>query len=194
MTLTRSRIVGFAAAIIAAGLGLLLLTAANDANAGSGGDVPRCQGKQETVAGNAGTSGPDVMVGTGGQDEIDGGGGDDLICARAANDDVLAGGGHDLVRGGAGSDFVDGESGNDELLGNGGDDRSNRGSKRRGRIAGLFGSEGNDVLSGGSRNDVLEGGEGTDVHNGAEGFDGCFDEDPDSEFNGCEFGSVSPPR
>lgn len=194
MILTRSRIVGFAAAIVAAGLGLLLLTAANDANAGSDGDVPRCQGKKETVSGNTGTNGPDVIVGTGGKEQIEGRGGDDLICARAANDDVLAGGGNDRVRAGAGSDFVNGETGNDELLGNGGDDSPQNEGNRRGLFTGLVGGEGNDVLSGGSGNDELAGQGGTDVHNGAEGFDGCFDEDPDSEFNGCEFGSVSPPR
>jgi Ca2+-binding RTX toxin-like protein len=192
MAFTKPRVKGLVSVIIAAGLGMLLLTAANNASAG-GAQGPRCEGKKETVAGNTGTNGNDVMVGTGAQETINGKGGDDLICSRAGNDNVLGGTGNDRVRAGAGNDFVNGEDGNDELFGNGGDD-SPQNKGKRGIFHGIVGGEGNDVMGGGSGDDQLTGQGGTDVHNGAEGFDGCFDEDVDSQFNSCEYGSVQPPR
>ncbi len=191
MSFTNSRVVGLVMALLAAALGMLLLTATNDASAGADGKVPRCEGKKETVSGNTGTNGNDVMVGTGGQEDMNGKGGDDLICSRAGNDNVLAGSGDDKVRGGAGNDFVNGEDGDDKLLGNGGDDRP-QGDRRSGFVHGIVGGEGNDILGGGSGDDQLVGQGGTDVHNGTEGYDGCFDEEPDSEFNSCEYGSVQP--
>ena len=74
------------------------------------------------------------------------------------------------------------------------DRRASNGRGAQGFVGGMFGGPGNDIVSGGSGDDEIFGETGTDFLSGGNDFDGCFDEDPDSEFIGCEFGSVQPPR
>lgn len=143
----------------------LVAAAATVASAGGGisggsGAVPRCQGKAETVAGNMGTSGPDVIVGTPGRDRIFGLGGADRICAGGGNDRVNGGPGNDIVDLGAGDDVREPSAGNDTIYGRAGNDR-------------LFGGPGNDRLFGGPGNDFLNGGPGTDRGFGEGGTNQC---------------------
>ncbi|MEJ7876127.1 MAG: hypothetical protein WKF62_05660 [Solirubrobacterales bacterium] len=193
MTWTMSRAIGISTALLAACLGALLLSAANQASAGGGQLAPRCDNKEETVKGLTGTNGDDVIVGTNGDDVIDGRGGKDLICGKAGQDDIFGGGGADRIRGGDSSDLIKGQGGDDKISGNGGgdDDRRDDSSPQARGIemptAGLFGGPGDDIIGGGSGDDLLLGEEGTDTHIGATGFDTCFDEDPDSTFISCEF-------
>ncbi len=192
MSSFKPRAIGITTAIAACVAAGALTTV--QATAGGGGpDTPRCFGTPATVNGLVGTNGDDVIVGTDGDDAIEGRGGNDRICAKRGADEVLAGGDDDRVRGGAGRDFINGQGGNDNLFGNAGTDGPNiqfaRGGK--GPIFGIIGGSGDDELGGGSGNDNLVGQSGTDSHGGGQGFDGCFDEDPDSTFNSCEYGGGS---
>jgi CSLREA domain-containing protein len=100
----------------------------------------RCNGRAETVLGNAGTPGPDVIVGTSGPDTIRGRGGKDLVCGGGDRDRLIGGGGRDTLRGEAGNDTLKGGPGRDALLG----------------------GAGKDLLVGGSGRDKLKGGPGRD--------------------------------
>ena len=100
-----------------------------------------CKGKPETVLGNTGTSGPDVIVGTPAKDAIKAKGGKDLVCAGAGNDTVIGGAGNDTLRGEAGKDTLKGGPGKDKLFGLGGKDK-------------LLGGGGKDKLVGGAGKDT----------------------------------------
>jgi Ca2+-binding RTX toxin-like protein len=190
MTSVHSRATAALGALVAAGLAALLLVGAIDAKAGGSDFGPRCEGKEATVNGLTGTAGKDVIVGTPQDDVIEGGGGRDIICGKAGDDDILAGGGDDRVRGGVGREFINGEAGSDDLFANGGNDSpEGKGSKRGFSAFGVVGGNGDDVLGGGNGDDHLVGQGGTDEHRGGVGFDGCFDEDQDSTYISCEFGS-----
>jgi Ca2+-binding RTX toxin-like protein len=128
--------------------------------AGGSVSVQRCQGMAETVAGNRGTPGRDVIVGTPGRDRIFGLGGPDRICAGGGNDRVNGGPGNDIVDLGPGNDLREQSAGNDTIYGRGGNDR-------------LFGGPGNDRLFGGPGDDFLNGGPGTDRGFGEGGVNQC---------------------
>src|SRR5215211_214489 len=139
---------------VLAAVATMAIFAAGTASAGDN----KCLGKHQTVAGNTGTNGPDVIIGTTGSDEIDGRGGADLICAKNGDDSVLGGPGADNLRGDAGDDYVDGEGGDDKVRGNLGDDgnieiivcRGGCETKGDGPSSGLFGGPGDDYLQGGA--------------------------------------------
>ncbi len=158
----------------------------------------KCLGETQTVAGNTGTNGSDVIIGTTGSDEIDGRGGRDLICAKNGDDTVLGGPGADNLRGDAGEDHVDGEGGDDKVRGNLGDAggsvsnpcpaRGGLPCPLRGEESGpgLFGGAGDDYLQGGAGNDFLTGQADDDEHRGGPGRDFCPDESGTNTFRSCD--------
>jgi Ca2+-binding RTX toxin-like protein len=157
---------------------------------------PKCFGKKATIVGTkgddhlTGTKGRDVIVSKGGVDTIESKGGTDLICAGRAFDVVFAGRGNDKINGqgnfniifpGPGNDFVDGGKqgafvsyegsaspinanlGTGQITGAGHDEVT--------RVAGVGGSEGDDILSGTDNPDDLRGFGGNDVVTGLGGDD-----------------------
>jgi Ca2+-binding RTX toxin-like protein len=76
-----------------------------------------CEGAAETVSGNTGTSGNDVIVGTSGADVIHGRGGNDLICGAGGADTIYGEAGADRLVGEAGADKLFGGIGNDHIVG-----------------------------------------------------------------------------
>ena len=148
--------------IVALGLvvGAATVASAGGGISGESVSVPRCLGKAETVAGNRGTPGPDVIVGTAGRDRILGLGGADRICSGGGNDRVNGGAGNDIVDLGAGDDLREASAGNDTIYGRAGNDR-------------LFGGTGNDRLFGGPGDDFLNGGPGADRGFGEGGTNEC---------------------
>ena len=169
----------------------------NDFPERKGGKQRRCGSQAATVPGNTGTNGNDMIVGTAQAEEINAMGGNDRICARGGRDVIFAGDGKDIVFAGNGRDHIEGGTGNDDLRGQSGPDQppndqnDRRGSQ--GTPGGVYGGDGNDIVSGGSGNDRIFGEIGTDFLSGGDDIDGCFDEDPDSEYIGCEYGSGPPP-
>src|SRR5215211_5742662 len=160
---------------------MMAIFAAGTSSAGDN----KCLGKHQTVAGNIGTNGRDVIIGTTGPDEIDGRGGADLICAKNGDDTVL---------GEAGDDYVDGEGGDDKVRGSLGDDGGRGGDvncrgevclSRGAQSSGLFGGPGDDYLQGGAGNDFLDGQADDDEHRGGPGFDFCDDDEGTNTFRSC---------
>jgi hypothetical protein len=80
-----------------------------------------CFDAVETVSGNIGTNGDDVMIGTSGPDVMHGRGGNDLICGGGGGDTLYGEGGGDRLKGEAGPDKLYGGIGNDHLVPNDGD-------------------------------------------------------------------------
>ena len=135
-----------------------------------------------------------------GSDRITGGGAVDLLVGFGGDDVVAGGGGGDVISGDDGNDTLDGGAGID-LVAYENSSRAVTGNLARGRATvtaptafagsrpskdrfatpgspetaanGLFGGNGNDVLSGGGGNDRLDGGAGRDTANGGAGRDRC---------------------
>jgi Ca2+-binding RTX toxin-like protein len=117
-----------------------------------------CNGRPVTVfsgAGDAATSGADVILGTSGADTINGLGGADQICGLGGADRINGGNGSDIVNGGMGADVLDGGANPDYLVGAAGTDA-------------LFGQGGADVLDGGTESDYCDGGTETDTGSNCE--------------------------
>jgi Ca2+-binding RTX toxin-like protein len=96
-----------------------------------------CNGATETVAGNTGTPGDDIIFGTPGPETLEGLGGNDLLCGLGGGDALYGGPGNDRLEGHAGPDRLYGGVGNDHLVptagdtvvnGNGGSDCTPSGS------------------------------------------------------------------
>jgi Ca2+-binding RTX toxin-like protein len=180
-------------------LAAVAMMAVLTAGPASGRADDRCLYERQTVSGNTGTNGPDVIIGTTGPDEIDGRGGADLICAKNGNDSVFGGPGADNLRGDAGEDYVDGEGGDDKVRGNLGDDGGPgdiivcrgiiceaRGAGGGDPRPGLFGGAGDDYLQGGDGSDFLTGEGDDDEHRGGPGRDICDDNEGTNTFRSCD--------
>jgi Ca2+-binding RTX toxin-like protein len=102
--------------------------------------------------------------GTGGNDVIYAGSGNDFIGAGVGNDFVDAGSGNDVAYGQEGDDILIGADGNDVLVGDFG------GGPNDGADF-LDGGAGNDTLRGNGGDDILVGGAGTDILQGGAGRD-----------------------
>lgn len=149
--------------------------------------VVTCNGMVETVAGNTGTNGNDVIIGTTGVDWIDGRGGNDTICAREGNDHVEGGQGADLMFGGPDQDDMAGEDLTAVVVSGGGDDI--RGGTGHDIIKGQIGE---DDLYGEAGTDTVTGGDGEDWLSGGTGLPGeidlCDGGSADDDFSGtCEW-------
>ena len=148
---------------------------------------PRCMGKKATKVGtNAadqinGTKGNDVIVAKGGDDIVFGKGGKDLICGNGGADILFGGGGNDSLSGGALSGALSGDAGNDKLIG--GPDKdiasylsspspvtanldsrtaTGEGTDTFVNINGIFGSAGDDTLTGDETTNFIYGTDGND--------------------------------
>jgi Ca2+-binding RTX toxin-like protein len=80
-----------------------------------------CNGATETVAGNTGTAGDDIIIGTPGPETLQGLGGNDLLCGRGGGDALYGGVGNDRLEGQDGPDRLYGGPGNDHLVPTAGD-------------------------------------------------------------------------
>ncbi|MEX2171743.1 MAG: SdrD B-like domain-containing protein [Pirellulales bacterium] len=138
-----------------------------------------------------GGTGQDVIFAGGGNDTIvEGGAGRDVIFGEEGNDTLMGGTGIDLLVGGAGDDILLGEEGNDAMLGGRLSDVTSRGATIDGVFTNLrdqlingmvhasfvtsateTGTDGNDVLKGGTGNDMVVGDEGSDFIYGGWGND-----------------------
>lgn len=145
-----------------------------------------------------GTANHDVIVGLGGNDVIKGLGGQDLLCGFAGSDRVIGGGGHDFVSGDQGNDTLSGGVGDDLLLGLKGNDSINGGAGSdeasfilasgvtvdlaAGSATGegidtlatielIWGSDGDDTLTGDDHENSFVPGPGDDVVDGGAGID-----------------------
>jgi Ca2+-binding RTX toxin-like protein len=90
----------------------------NDWVEGDASGVPLAQ----SVNGQMGTEGNDIIDGKGASQEISGLGGDDFIDARGGNDTVFGGEGNDSIYGNGGDDVLFGEGGDDTFLAGDGND------------------------------------------------------------------------
>jgi Ca2+-binding RTX toxin-like protein len=126
----------------------------------------------------------DVLIGTSANNQISGGaGGNDYLAGEGGNDTLTGGSGNDTLDGGSGADSLDGGGGfnvatyqdsalpvNVSLLANtatGGDATGDTLTN----IQGLFGSAGNDTLTGDNNNNLLYGNAGNDTLLGMGGND-----------------------
>jgi Ca2+-binding RTX toxin-like protein len=96
----------------------------------------------------SGGPGVDILVGGPDSDFLDGDGGDDTLLGAEGDDSLFGGGGNDQIEGGPGHEVA-----------------------RQGRLAGIDGGPGDDVLSGGGGDDLMEGKDGTDAMDGGPGAD-----------------------
>ncbi|MGK0274756.1 MAG: Ca2+-binding RTX toxin-like protein [Ilumatobacter sp.] len=140
---------------------------------------PTCNGLTVTVdlqAGQAPTSGNDVVLGTSAADWIDAGAGNDTVCAGGGADTIFGRAGVDTIFGEAGDDVILGSTGDDILNGGDGEDILN-GQEDHDTINGddgddiLYGLDGDDTLNGGDGNDRLTGHSGADTLDGGDGND-----------------------
>lgn len=115
------------------------------------------------------------LYGGDGNDELVGGFLGDFLEGGIGNDFVEGNSGSDILYGDDGADRLGGDTGDDTIYGGDGNDAEGVsfivGPNNSERIAGLYGSEGNDFLDGGNGNDLLSGGDGNDVLIGATGND-----------------------
>lgn len=162
----------------------------------AGAAQPKCFDKKPTIVGTkgnddlTGTNGRDVIVSKGGEDTIHSRGGEDLICAGSGFDVVFASRGSDKVNGqggfnvifpGAGDDFVDGGKEGGFISYEGSNTPINAdlgigvitgaGRDEVTRVAGVGGSEADDILTGTDDFDNLDGFGGNDVVTGLGGDD-----------------------
>jgi Ca2+-binding RTX toxin-like protein len=119
---------------------------ADFASGGSGDDILRGAGGNDTLLGGTGA---DDIGGGGGNDRLFAGTGEDVVSGDAGADLIVAGGGMDTVDGGTGNDTIFGANGNDLLVGGAGADS-------------IDGGNGEDIIGGGMGNDMLTGGNGMD--------------------------------
>ena len=119
----------------------------------------------DLAAGQAPTTGDDIIFGTDGDDVIDGLAGNDVICGFAGNDQIEGNTGSDEIWGASGDDRLDGGDGNDVIFGEAGDDQ-------------LDGDAGNDQLFAGEDGDSVDGGLGADDIYGGSGSDSSLDGGP----------------
>ncbi|MDR7274974.1 calcium-binding protein [Catenuloplanes atrovinosus] len=136
-----------------------------------------------------GGDGDDTVGGGAGSDLVDGGAGDDVLYGDqdgtgAGEDTLLGGDGDDDLIGGLRADVLDGGAGRDagyyteretgvvaSLNGVRGDDGEPGEGDSLLAVESLYGSTGDDVLTGDDGDNVLEGGAGTDVIDGLGGDD-----------------------
>jgi Ca2+-binding RTX toxin-like protein len=162
--------------------------------------TPKCFGKKATIVSNKatinGTKKDDVIVSNsrGGFNQINGKGGNDLICGGPMFDFIRGGPGNDKVRGNGDFDFLVGDGGNDHLYGdkNDGDQADDawyafslnpvnvnletgrvtgEGTDTLHDIAGVFGSQFDDTITGNGDTNFLWGNGGNDTINGGLGLD-----------------------
>ena len=157
---------------------------------------PRCMGKKATKVGTNGaetingTSGNDVIVAKGGDDVINGKGGADLICGGDDSDFIFAGGGNDKMNGGPDSDYQFGQGGNDTYKGGpdpdtagfnfssnpvnvdlGAGTATGEGTDKLVDINGVFGTTGDDVITGDENTNFFFAAEGNDTLEGLGNID-----------------------
>jgi hypothetical protein len=104
---------GVAAAVLAV---FVYVVVANNASATTVPAPYGCNGAIQTVAGNTGTPGNDIIIGTAAAETLNGLGGHDLLCGRGGGDTLNGGEGNDRLEGQGGPDKLFGGPGNDHLV------------------------------------------------------------------------------
>jgi Ca2+-binding RTX toxin-like protein len=158
-------------------------------------------GREELTGGGRadlldGGDGNDTLIGNGGNDTLEGGGGNDRLIGGNGNDRLIGGAGNDTLIGGAGNDYFITGRGNDRVIGGSGansfsylaDDAANSGvdinlatgtvtsayygnDKLTGYFEHVYGTQNDDVITGGNSVEFLNPSFGTDIIDGGGGFD-----------------------
>lgn len=129
-----------------------------------------------------GSDAPEVLNGTAGDDALYGRGGNDLLNGQAGNDDLDGGPGADVFVGGDGTDAVSysGAAGVSVTLDGVADDGLPGEGDNVGRdVEDIFGTDGDDKLSGSRGSNTIDGGAGDDIIDGGGGSDELYGGDGD---------------
>jgi hypothetical protein len=125
-----------------------------------------------------GSDGPETITGTPGADSLYGRGGNDVLLGLAGNDDLDGGPGADDIHGGAGNDaasYAASPGGVTVTLdGKANDGMPGEGDNVHTDVEDVYGSPGDDTLTGDRANNTLDGGAGNDSITGGKGFDGLY--------------------
>ena len=156
-----------------------------------GNDTILAGGGNDIICGNGGD---DVIFGEKGSDRELGGGGADFFFGEGGNDQMIGGAGGDLMNGGPGDDLFDGGRNGDVAVffSSQAPVRANlatgratgEGRDRLRSIAGLSGSDFDDVLIGNAQSNTIFGGGGNDDLNGAGEIDGLGGDAGDDRIDG----------
>ena len=161
-------------------VGIYLTTTIESAIGGSGNDTVLANNAGDNLTGNAGDdtlwggSGVDVLSGGDGNDTLNGGDGNDYLYGGNNNDSLKGAGGADYLDGGAGIDtatYAYSSTGVDANLSTGVGQFGDAAGDHYLNIENLYGSTGNDTLTGDAGANSLSGGDGNDTIDGFLGDD-----------------------